>query len=100
MKRVTLFLTILFVFAAASSTSYAQFRNWRPVITTTALPGGTVGKAYSGQIASTGGALPYVYAASGLPSGLAISSATGAITGTPAQSSVGTATVAITVRDS
>ena len=100
MKRVTLFVVMLFAFVTATSTSYAQYRNRRPVITTTSLPGGTVGKAYSGQIAVTGGTAPYVYAASGLPSGLAISSATGAITGTPAQSSVGTATVAITVRDS
>jgi hypothetical protein len=100
MKRVTLFVVILFAFATSTSTSYAQNRSWRPVITTTALPGGTVGKAYSGQIAATGGTLPYVFSASGLPSGLAISTSTGAIIGAPAQSSVGTATVAITVRDS
>ena len=69
-------------------------------ITTALLPSGTVGVAYSASIAATGGATPYTFSATGLPSGLAINSATGAITGTPATSSVGTASVVITVTDS
>ncbi len=69
-------------------------------ITTTSLPGGTVGTAYSATIAETGGITPYAFSATGLPSGLAISASTGAITGTPAQSAVGTASVTVTVTDS
>ena len=67
-------------------------------VTTTSLPGGTVGSAYSGSIAATGGTKPYTYSASGLPSGLSIGSSTGAITGTP--TAAGTSTVAIKVTDS
>ena len=69
-------------------------------ITTTSLPGGTVGAAYSGAVAASGGTTPYTYSASGLPGGLSISSATGAITGTPAQSSIGTSSATIKVTDS
>jgi putative Ig domain-containing protein len=69
-------------------------------ITTTSLPSGTVGTAYSATVAATGGSTPYTFGATGLPSGLAISTSTGAITGTPAQSAVGTASVTITVTDS
>jgi hypothetical protein len=69
-------------------------------LTTTSLPAGTVGSAYSSQVAASGGATPYTYSAASLPSGLSINSATGAITGTPAQSSVGTASVTIKVTDS
>jgi hypothetical protein len=67
-------------------------------ITTTSLPGGTVGVAFSGAIAASGGITPYTYSASNLPSGLSIAAATGAITGTPTQS--GTTTAAFTVTDS
>jgi Putative Ig domain len=69
-------------------------------ITTTSLPGGSVGAAYSSAVAASGGTTPYTYSASGLPGGLSISSATGAITGTPAQSSMGTASATIKVTDS
>jgi hypothetical protein len=67
-------------------------------ITTTSLPGGTVGVTYSGSVAATGGATPYKFSASSLPPGLAISSS-GTISGTPAQGTVGTATVEFTVTD-
>jgi Putative Ig domain len=69
-------------------------------ITTTSLPGGTVGASYSASMATSGGTTPYTYSATGLPEGLSINSSTGAITGTPAASSVGTASVVITVKDS
>ena len=59
-----------------------------------ALPGGTVGTAYtSTTVTATGGTAPYVFAASGLPAGLNISAA-GVITGTPTTA----ATYAVTVR--
>jgi hypothetical protein len=70
-----------------------------PSITTTSLPGGTVGVAYTGAVAATGGTPPYTFSATGLPSVLSINPSTGAITGTPAQSAVGTASVMITVTD-
>src|SRR5580698_4532765 len=57
-------------------------------ITTASLAAGTVGAAYSSPVAASGGATPYTY------------SATGTITGTPGQSSVGTASVTIKVTDS
>src|SRR6202789_3943363 len=69
-------------------------------LTTTSLPAGTVGSAYSSLMAASGGTTPYTYTAASLPGGLSINSATGAITGTPAQSSVGTASVTIKVTDS
>ena len=58
-------------------------------ITTGSLPGGTVGAVYSSAVTASGGNTPYTYSAGGLPSGLTMST-TGMITGTPAQSSVGT----------
>jgi Putative Ig domain len=69
-------------------------------LTTTSLPAGTAGSAYSSLVAASGGTTPYTYSAASLPNGLSINSATGAITGTPAQSSVGTASVTIKVTDS
>lgn len=53
----------------------------KPVISTVALPGGTVGVAYSGAVSASGPG-SVTLAATGLPSGLSMSSA-GAITGTP-----------------
>ena len=67
---------------------------------TTSLPNGTVGSRYSGTVAASGGVTPYRFSASGLPSGLSINASSGAITGTPAQGSVGTASVTFTVTDS
>ena len=69
-------------------------------ITTTTVPSGTVGVAYSASITASGGITPYTYSASNLPSTLAVNSATGAITGTPAQSAVGTTPVVVKVSDS
>jgi hypothetical protein len=54
-------------------------------ITTSSLPSGTVGQAYSGQLTASGGTPGYIFSidsGSLLPAGLSLS-ATGAITGTP-----------------
>ncbi len=67
------------------------------VISTTTLPAGTVGKAYSATLGATGGASPYTWSASGMPSGLSISSA-GTITGMP--TTAVTQIAALTVKDS
>jgi hypothetical protein len=68
-------------------------------VTTTSLPGGTAGVAYSATVTASGGTTPYTYNATNLPSGLSISS-TGIITGTPAQSAIGTSSATVKVTDS
>jgi Putative Ig domain len=69
-------------------------------VSTTSLPSGTVGAAYSAAVAASGGTTPYTYNATNLPSGLSISASTGMITGIPAQNSVGTASATVKVTDS
>ncbi len=54
--------------------------------------------AYTGSVTASGGTAPYLYSASGLPSGLSINSSTGAISGTT--TAVGAASVSVTVTDS
>lgn len=73
-----------------------------PTITfPTSLPGGTVGTAYSGSVAATGpaGASTYTIASGSLGSDLSLNSSTGAITGTPKASDVGTFTFTVKVVD-
>ena len=56
-----------------------------PTITTTSLPDGTVGVAYSATLQATNGTPPYTWSldSGSLPAGLTLNSSTGAITGTP-----------------
>lgn len=56
-------------------------------VTTTSLPSGQVGVAYSATLAASGGTLPFTWALTGgmLPAGLSLAS-NGAITGTPTAS--------------
>jgi alpha-tubulin suppressor-like RCC1 family protein len=65
------------------------------VVTTAALPDGTVGLPYAGQLAAAGGAAPYTWSAAGLPAGLALSTG-GALTGTPRATLHTTVTVTVT----
>jgi Subtilase family/Putative Ig domain len=55
-------------------------------ITSSSLPSGTAGKAYSATLTATGGIPPYSWSLTGgtLPSGLSLNAATGVISGTPA----------------
>lgn len=64
-------------------------------LTTTALPAGEVGVAYSAQLQTSGGKAPLRFEAAGLPAGLSVDEDTGLITGTPSASVE--ASVAITV---
>jgi hypothetical protein len=68
-------------------------------ITTTSLPAGTVGQAYSAQLNAQGGTPPYSWSitAGSLPPGLSLSS-DGVISGTPTQE--GSFTFTVTVQDS
>jgi hypothetical protein len=56
-------------------------------ITTTSLPNGTAGTAYSATLAATGGTTPYTWSLTSgtLPTGLSLTASTGAIGGTPTQ---------------
>ena len=69
-------------------------------IGSSALPSGTVSKAYSGTLGATGGTSPYKWSVSSgsLPTGLSLASATGAISGTPTSS--GTFNFTVSVSDS
>ena len=66
-------------------------------ITTTTLPNGTVGLAYSQSLQATGGTPPYVWTVSSgsLPAGLSLSS-TGVISGTPTKAATSSFAVAVT----
>jgi len=63
-------------------------------VTPNPLSSGTVGIAYTGSPAASGGTAPYVWTATGLPSGLSINGTTGAVTGTP--TATGNATITAT----
>jgi hypothetical protein len=74
--------------------------NDKPVVTTTTLPKGTQGQGYPSSTVTATDEDPgttLTFAASGLPAGLNIASATGAITGTPTAS--GTFPVDLTASD-
>ncbi len=65
-------------------------------ITTTGLSPVTLGASFSVGFGATGGTPPYTWTATGLPSGVSISS-TGTVSGTP--TAVGTTSITVTVTD-
>jgi hypothetical protein len=69
-------------------------------ITTTSLPGGSIGTAYSGTVNASGGVQPYTWSitSGSPPAGLTINSASGVISGTP--TATGTSHFTVTVADS
>jgi uncharacterized repeat protein (TIGR03803 family) len=68
------------------------------VATTTSLPDGVVGAAYSQTLIEQNGLAPFTWTVAGgsLPAGLALDGSTGAISGTPAQPGVSNFTVQVT----
>ena len=70
-------------------------------ITTSSLPNGTVGVAYSQALAASGGTAPYsnwTVSSGSLPAGLSLNSSTGSISGTP--TTAGSPSFSVTVKDS
>lgn len=69
-------------------------------VTTSSMPGGTVGTAYTDGLAVNGGTSPYTWkiASGSLPTGLALASSTGDVAGTPSQQ--GTSNFTAQVKDS
>lgn len=83
--------------SAASSLNITV--NPPPAITTTTLPAGTVGTAYSATLQSTGGTAPLTWnlSAGTLPAWASFNTATGALTGTP--NATGATNLSVTVTD-
>jgi hypothetical protein len=75
-----------------------KYRGTGLSVTTMSLPSGNVGQTYSATLAASGGMTPYSWSQTGLPGGLTLNAASGAISGTPTAS--GTSTVMVTVTDS
>lgn len=71
-------------------------------ITTTSLPSGSVGTAYSSTLQACGGAQPYTWSISSgaLPPGLALNSGSGVISGTPTTAGVSNFTIQVTDSES
>src|SRR4029077_14872814 len=70
-----------------------------PTITTTSLPGGTAGTAYSTTLQASGGTTPYSWSVSAgtLPAGLSLVASTGVVSGTA--TTAGTVSFTVQVKD-
>ncbi|EQA4282287.1 autotransporter domain-containing protein [Cronobacter dublinensis] len=62
-----------------------------------ALPAATAGSAWSQTLSATGGSAPYSWTAHGLPAGISLNAATGALSGTP--TTAGSFTFSVTVKE-
>ncbi len=92
-QTVSITLTVSDTYGQSSpATAFTITVNPAPLgITTTSLPQGTIGTAYSStDVAITGGTAPFTWSVSSgvLPAGLLLNSSTGAITGTPTSAAV------------
>ena len=68
-------------------------------VSSSSLPTGLLGASYAAQLEGLGGTQPYRWSASGLPPGLSLDAATGAITGAPTVTGSYTAAVTLTDAD-
>jgi hypothetical protein len=70
------------------------------VINTKSLPGGTIGSAYNGNVAASGGVTPYVFSVvtGSLPTGLLLDQSSGQVSGTPTMT--GTSSFTVQAQDS
>ena len=86
------------IFMNSTFTNTATISPAAPVITTTSLPAGDVGVAYSQTVAAIGGTIPYAWSVSvgALPAGLTIAPTTGVISGTPTTIGVFSFTIMVT----
>jgi hypothetical protein len=94
-------LSVLYALAGCGGSSSSSTSSDTLAITTTSLPSGQVGTAYSTTLAATSGKSPYAWSltSGALPAGLALNASTGAITGTPTATASTTA-LTFTVTDS
>jgi len=93
MSRTRYFHTVLALgFFAAQLSAQSKL-----TIVNTSFPPGTAGKSYSQSLTASGGAPPYQWAVgNGLPAGLTLDAASGAITGTPTAAGSFSFTVQVT----
>jgi len=98
------FLTVAIIFcvflaACGSNSNSGGGGGSSPAVTTSSLPGGTVGTAYSATLSATSGTPPYSWSivSGSLPAGLSLSSG-GTISGTP--TAAGTSSFTVQVTDS
>jgi len=78
-RRTTTFLGVVVIFVCAGNLQAQSVS-----ITTSSLPQGVVGVAYSQTVAATGGVKPYAWSivSGSLPSGMSLDALTGTISGT------------------
>ncbi|MGO9325848.1 MAG: DUF4038 domain-containing protein [Terracidiphilus sp.] len=95
-RRVLLSGVVLIALGVSGCGGTANIATAPPVITSATTASGTVGSAFSYQIAATNS--PTSYGATGLPAGLTVNSATGLISGTP--TAEGTSTVMLSATNS
>jgi Putative Ig domain len=108
-RRLNFLLTLLLALSVAglvnscgnSASTTSPDPSSRIKISTSSLPNGQIGAAYSTTLAATGGVSPYTWSltSGSLPAGLTLNASTGAITGTPS-ASVGSTPLTFKVTDS
>jgi hypothetical protein len=86
----------VFVAAVAAAMKGATSAPVPVVLSTVALPAEVVGTAFSVQLTATGGTTPYLWSATGVPTGVSLSVA-GVLSGT---ATAGTYSIIVTVKDS